>query len=56
MTYPNGGVSRFYDDGVDMVIIDDEICSCREGEQIFPCNIYETYNKTEVTGGRLLWH
>ncbi len=19
-------------------------------------NIYETYNKTEVTGGRLLWH
>lgn len=56
VTYPNGGVSRFYDDGVDMVIIDDEICSCREGEQIFPCNIYETYNKTEVTGGRLLWH
>lgn len=36
MTYPNGGVSRFYDDGVDMVIIDDEICSCRDGEQIFP--------------------
>ena len=62
VTYPNGGVSRFYDDGVDMVIIDDEICSCRDGEQIFPytlifpCNIYETYNKTEVTGGRLLWH
>jgi hypothetical protein len=24
VTYPNGGVSRFYDDGVDMVIIDDE--------------------------------
>ena len=36
VTYPNGGVSRFYDDGVDMVIIDDEICFCREGEQIFP--------------------
>lgn len=36
VTYPNGGVSRFYDDGVDMVIIDDEICSCRDGEQIFP--------------------
>ena len=36
VTYPNGGVSRFYDDGVDMVIIDDEICSCRGGEQIFP--------------------
>ena len=36
VTYPNGGVSRFYDDGVDMVIIDDEICSCREGKQIFP--------------------
>ena len=36
VTYPNGGVSCFYDDGVDMVIIDDEICSCREGEQIFP--------------------
>lgn len=36
VTYPNGGVSRFYADGVDMVIIDDEICSCREGEQIFP--------------------
>lgn len=36
VTYPNGGVSRFYDDGVDMAIIDDEICSCRDGEQIFP--------------------
>lgn len=36
VTYPNGGVSHFYDDGVDMVIIDDEICSCRDGEQIFP--------------------
>ena len=36
VTYPNGGVSRFYDDGVDMVIIDDEICSCRDGERIFP--------------------
>ena len=36
VTYPNGGVSRFYDGGVDMVIIDDEICSCRDGEQIFP--------------------
>ena len=36
VTYPNGGVSRFYDDEVDMVIIDDEICSCRDGEQIFP--------------------
>ena len=36
VTYPNGGVSRFYDDGVDMVIIDDEICFCRDGEQIFP--------------------
>ena len=36
VTYPNGGVSRFYDDGVDMTIIDDEICSCRDGEQIFP--------------------
>ncbi len=36
VTYPNGSVSRFYDDGVDMVIIDDEICSCRDGEQIFP--------------------
>ncbi len=36
VTYPNGGVSRFYDDGLDMVIIDDEICSCRDGEQIFP--------------------
>ena len=40
VTYPNGGVSHFYDDGVDMVIIDDEICSCRDGEQIFPYNIY----------------
>lgn len=36
VTYPNGGVSRFCDDGVDMVIIDDEICSCCDGEQIFP--------------------
>ena len=42
VTYPNGGVSRFYDDGVDMVIIDDEICSCRDGEQIFCIKILKS--------------
>ena len=29
--YPNGGRSRFYDNGVDMVIIDDGICD-HDGE------------------------
>lgn len=26
VTYPNDGVSRFYDDGVDMIISDGKIC------------------------------
>lgn len=34
MEYPNGGCSRFYDNGMDMVIIDDGICAC-EGDSIF---------------------
>ena len=25
--YPNGGISRFYDNGIDMVVIDDDICA-----------------------------
>ncbi len=25
--YPNGGQSRFYDNGTDMVIIDEDICT-----------------------------
>jgi len=33
--YPNGGISRFYDNGVDMVIIDDDICEHREEETVF---------------------
>ena len=38
IAYPNYVLRETvtYDDGVDMVIIDDEICSCRDGEQIFP--------------------
>ena len=26
VNYPNGGISRFYDNGIDMVIIDENIC------------------------------
>ncbi len=33
--YPNGGCSRFYDNGIDMVIIDDHICDKNEDEPIF---------------------
>jgi len=35
VTYPNGGTSCFYDNGVDMVIIDDNICEHKEAEPIF---------------------
>lgn len=33
--YPNGGSSRFYENGVDMVIIDDGICRHKSEEPIF---------------------
>jgi len=33
--YPNGGTSRFYDNGMDMVIIDDNICERKEEEPVF---------------------
>lgn len=33
--YPNGGTSLFYENGKDMVIIDDGICDLKQGEQIF---------------------
>ena len=35
VVYPNGGTSLFYDNGVDMVIIDDNICEHTEGEPVF---------------------
>ena len=33
--YPNGGVSSFYDNGTDMVIIDEEICAHDSEEPVF---------------------
>ena len=33
--YPNGGQSRFYDNGTDMVIIDEDICTHDTGKPIF---------------------
>lgn len=33
--YPNGGTSRFYDNGVDMVIIDDNICDHESDGTVF---------------------
>lgn len=36
VSYPNGGASYFYADGVDMVIIDDHICDRKPGEKVFP--------------------
>lgn len=33
--YPNGGTSRFYDNGVDMVIIDDGICDHKSEDSVF---------------------
>lgn len=35
MKYPNGGQSRFYDNGTDMVIIDEDICTHDTGKPIF---------------------
>lgn len=35
VTYPNGGTSRFYENGTDMVIIDDDICDIGEKEEPF---------------------
>lgn len=35
MNYPNGGYSRFYDNGIDMVIIDENICDHTPGEPVF---------------------
>lgn len=35
VTYPNGGTSRFYDNGIDMVIIDDNICVHKNGDPVF---------------------
>lgn len=34
-SYQNGGTSRFYDNGTDMVIIDDHICSMEDQETVF---------------------
>ena len=33
--YPNGGVSSFYDNGTDMVIIDEDICTHNPKEPVF---------------------
>ena len=33
--YPNGGVSSFYDNGTDMVIIDEDICNHNPAEPVF---------------------
>lgn len=35
VNYPNGGYSRFYDNGIDMVIIDENICDHNPGEPVF---------------------
>jgi len=35
VVYPNGGTSRFYDNGVDMVIIDNNICNQNEQQAVF---------------------
>ena len=35
VNYPNGGYSRFYDNGIDMVIIDENICDHTPGEPVF---------------------
>ena len=35
VNYPNGGTSKFYDNGTDMVIIDEDICDCNKGEAVF---------------------
>lgn len=33
--YPNGGVSRFYDNGIDMVIVDESICNSNADSRLF---------------------
>lgn len=33
--YPNGGVTRFYDNGIDMVIVDEDICNYDDKSPVF---------------------
>ena len=33
--YPNGGKSYFYDNGIDMIIIDNDICNHEKEEPVF---------------------
>ena len=33
--YPNGGTSRFYDNGMDMVIVDEGICNHADKDPVF---------------------
>lgn len=33
--YPNGGISNFYDNGKDMVIIDEDICEHKSNDPVF---------------------
>ena len=35
VNYPNGGISKFYDNDTDMVIIDEDICDCNKGDAVF---------------------
>lgn len=35
VNYPNGGRTRFYDNGLDMIIIDEDICIHAQGEPVF---------------------
>ena len=35
VAYPNGGSSRFYDDGKDMIIIDKDICTHEKDDPAF---------------------
>lgn len=42
MRYPNGGISRFYDNGMDMVIIDEGICAHNPEKPVFHICLSQT--------------
>lgn len=48
VNYPNGGISRFYDNGIDMVIIDENICDHNPGEPVFLICLLQT-NRTVIS-------
>ena len=50
--YPNGGLSSFYDNGIDMVIIDENICTMYEYFDIFLERMLMSRGAAEMLGAK----